>query len=341
MYELGIILLLIAIYIFGYYYVVHGRLSCEYTGIRVDADVCRVVKTGIFEKNVLFNPSMTSTKDGHLVVVHRYTPGHQIGACVAYIEDRDHEEEFEINGIKYRRRAYIGWGFNPSEPLYVPTNVFPWQWENGIWKQGEDIRLISPNECLTVFPYVFENRLLSRLVRCEIIRDVKSKKLTLGSIKIISPYGESHKNWVYLAPKLYLTNAFPRWIVRRESGEIVMDVDKGTILRKLNIKISSHIHLGGCSCKWSEDTMIVAMHTVRPYRNILCEISSKTYNPLRISHPLQLSDSRNTFIENVTGLAHHKGKLYLSWGYEDRESRFTILSRDKVRSLLSIDVSDL
>lgn len=328
----------IVVYVLGYYYIVHGRFTSGYTGVDVGVKPCKVISNNIFDKNALFNPSMV-VKGGRLVTIHRHTPGHQLGAAAAYIEDG--ESGFEVNGIRYRQRACIGWGFNPYEPVYVPVNIFPWQWENGIWKQGEDIRLISPTECIVVFPYRFEARLMSRLVRCGIMRDTNSKKLILQPIKILSPHGESHKNWVCVSPQTYLTDALPRWTVNREDGVRVVDLDTSVIMRKLNIKISPHIHLGGCACQWTPCTLIIAMHTTRPYRNLLCEISSKTFKPVRFSHPLQLSESRETFIENVTGLAHHKSKLYLSWGYEDRESRFTILSRERVEKLLCIHVGDI
>jgi hypothetical protein len=336
--EFAIVITGMALYILVYYYFVHGRLKCDYLGVDVGVRACKIVKKSIFDRNAIFNPSMT-TRGGRLVTIHRHTPGHQLGAAVSYICPE--ENGFEMNGIKYRERAVIGWGFNPSEPVFVPINIFPWQWENGIWKQGEDIRLISPTECIAVFPYRFENNLMSRLVRCRLTRAATTKKMILEPIKILSPYGESHKNWVCLSPQTYLTNAFPRWEVREESGREILNLDMRKIFGKFNIKISPKIHLGGCACQWVGERMIVVMHTVRPYRNILCEISSKTFKPLRFSHPLQLSESRNTFIENVTGVAHHKSSLYLSWGYEDQQSRFTILPREGVEKLLCIDVRDL
>jgi hypothetical protein len=336
--EFIVFLVGIVVYVVIYYYLVHGRLKCEYMGVEVGESPCKIVRKSIFDRNAIFNPSMV-TRGGRLVTIHRHTPGHQLGAAISYISPE--ENGFEVNGIKYRERAVIGWGFNPSESVYVPVNIFPWQWENGIWKQGEDIRLISPTECTAVFPYIFEGKLMSRLVRCRIIRDTTTKKLILEPIKLLSPYGESHKNWVCLRPQIYLTSAFPRWEVREESGEEILKLDMRKILGKLNIKMSHAIHLGGCSCMWNEDRMIVVMHTVRPYRNILCEICSRTYKPLRFSHTLQLSESRGTFIENVTGVCNHKSKLYLSWGYEDQESRFTILTKDGVEKLLCIDVSDI
>lgn len=336
--ELILVVVGIIIYILGYHYIVHGRFSCNHTGISVNVKPCKIVMNNIFDKNALFNPSMT-VKGDRLVTIHRHTPGHQLGAAVAYLDDG--ENGFEVNGIKYRERACIGWGFNPSEPVFVPIDIFPWQWENGIWKQGEDIRLISPTECITVFPYMIRGKLMSRLVRCRIIRDTTSKKLILEPVKILSPYGESHKNWVCLSPRTYLTDAFPRWVVRGEDDNVIIDIDTKLILRKLDIKISPTIHLGGCVCQWSSGTMIIAMHTTRPYRNILCEISSISFKPVRFTHPLQLSESRETFIENVTGLAHHKSKLYIGWGYEDRQSRFTILSREKVEKLLCVYVGEM
>jgi hypothetical protein len=363
-------------YLYIYQHVVHHSKSkavpsCQ--ALSSSYEGCKVMTLSSPSKFVgltraIFNPSVYVTPRESTVIIARYTPGHQLTAGLAYLppgteDDLDLDLGFSLpeNGLRFLPRAilYRG-GLRDPELVYVPVNLFPWQEETSIWKQGEDLRLfkVKGRDNLVALGVLLDNKHSSRLA----IGEISTRRETLCWIPriLLNGPGESDKNWTLLkqsSGELYfLTHAFPRWrvvAVHYQTGVLreVMNVDTSRVIRAMDIRISNYgasytrdvlgaLHLGGGeAARFRPGTKLLALHTHRPYRTVFCEVSSETLLPLRLSTPLAVRDNAR-FIEIVTSVSElDEERIILGVGVEDCAAEIIVHRKSVIDKTLKINVT--
>jgi hypothetical protein len=321
----------------------------------------------------LFNPSISMGGRGNFMAIVRFTPGHQITAGAAYFfpgreddidmdygffADCPHRVRFLPRAILYQNSSKEG------EPVYVPVNMYPWQTETRIWKQGEDIRLINgPEGEILGMGVLLEARTGGTGV---------CSRLALGGFKrlsdnlcwiprmLLNARGESDKNWTLLKRNnrdlYFLTTAFPCWrivVVNFDERTVrpAFHADTSKIARAMDVRISNHgkhyerdvlgaLHLGGGeAAEFLEGKKLLAFHTHRPYRTVFCEIDPGTLLPTRLSFPVSVG-KEGRGIELVTSVSElDETRLLLGVGVEDSSAEIIVHRKRTIDKILKINVA--
>jgi hypothetical protein len=363
---LGVVLL----YLYVYQYIIHhvkfkyaptvSKLTKPCTRLRLQQPS---TYTSILR--AVFNPSAWVGGSQGMKVIARYTPGHQLTAGLSFLacDDLDLDYGFRSKtGVIFKPRALI-YGSKGVELVYVPVNGYRWQGESAIWKQGEDIRLITgPNNTLMGMGVLVEfndrgGGVSSRLGLGE-FKYTSGKLCWLPTI-LLNKAGESDKNWTVIKREgselFFLTDAFPRWRVVAvdcisKTIRETMDIDTSQIIKAMDIRISNYgrrdkdmleaLHLGGGEAgRFIGGRLLIALHTHRPYRTVFCEIDSRTMTPTRLSFPSAVTkEGAESFIELVTSVSELDDEhIILGVGLEDATAEIVVHKKSSIDKILKIE----
>lgn len=333
-----ILLITVSLYTFIYHWVVqkrHKNTIYQFPKLKTEA-LNKTISNPFLSRLAIFNPTLENEFKERTRFICRYTPGHQIGAAFNYLSSYPYPEiegfNNQFKGVRFQVRAITGFmnrdlETTEFENIYFPINYYEWQVETVLWLQGEDIRFVngSSSTVITVLPGKNNS---TRLALMNLVRDPVTAKLFLLPKKLISPPHQINKNWIAVDERTFIKSISPKWVVNEEEFEI-------DIHRKLDLRISNwgrslhdeNLHLGGCMCRFTENSYLIAAHTHRPYRTVFIEISSTyPFLPIRFGLPVRLTEDDETYIENVTSLSRMgEDHVLIGMGLEDSCSKFIVI----------------
>jgi len=286
----------------------------------------------------IFNPSLIF--DPHLDCWHmfcRYTRGRRLLQCllqylleddIVYIDKRSYRAS-----ILYIR---LNSDFQPIQeiPVYVETEPYPGAIPHDqLFWQGEDPRVFrDENNNLKIQATIHQSDGIIRLGQGS-LKTVDDK--LIWKIERVIRSETSEKNWSAIPlvkddSQLFLTHVSPVWRMATLSpGGVVTPVLETS---KYDIWFNKLRCTSSCQM-FTEKTMLTCLHTVHPYRTVLCEISCETLLPIRLSHPLEFKNS-NAYIEFASGFCIKDDKVYFGMGFNDTYSEVISLTKERVEGLL-------
>lgn len=333
------LIITLSLYTIIYHWVVqarHKNISFRFPRLKTEP-LTRVISESPFSRLAIFNPSLEPEFHNDRVrFIFRYTPGHQVGAAFNYISSYPYQEiegfNNEFKGVRFQVRAVTGFMNRKLETtdyeyIYFPVNYYEWQEETVLWLQGEDIKFVNGNSSRVISVLPGKNN-TTRLALMNLARDPITSKLCLLPVKILSPPRQRHKNWIGLNDNTFIKSISPKWSVNDEEFDV-------NIHRHLDLRISNggkaaynnNLHLGGCICRFTDKSYLIAAHSYRPYRTVFIEISdSYPHLPIRFGPLVQLTNDDETYIENVTSLTRmDDNHILVGMGLEDSCCKFVVI----------------
>lgn len=292
----------------------------------------------------VFNPSFifdSSKNVWHLVA--RFTRGRRLAQCIwQYVLDDD---LIQIDGREHRSTIMyyqLDRNFNVlhEERVFVETEPYPGATPiDQLFWQGEDPRIYrDENGKIKVQATVHQNDGVIKLAQGTL--KYKEDLLTWNINRIIqSPLSE--KNWGALplnhkGRQLFLDKVSPEWsvVTLDEKG------NKNQVLKTEKFaKWFGKLRCTSACRPFRDGTLLTCLHTVHPYRTILCELSCKTLLPLRISRPLEFK-TPDAYIEFPSGLEILDGNVFFGLGFNDTYFEIRKVPLVEVDNLLTITLSD-
>lgn len=285
----------------------------------------------------VFNPSLLFDGCWHLVA--RYTRGRRLAQCIWQLALED--DVVNIEGVEYRASMIYyqldcKFKIVNEVPVYVRTEPYPGARSlNSLWWQGEDPRFFKNEDGkLTVQATVHQTDGVIKLGHGTL--KYKQGHLTWEINRIIqTPL--SQKNWAAIplnhqGRQLFLDRVSPEWsVVTLDEKGVIQTVIKTNKFAKWFGKLRCTT---GCR-PFKPGTLLTCLHTANPYRTILCELSSTTLLPNRISKPLEFKYP-DAYIEFPSGLEILDGNVFIGLGFNDTHFEIRKLPIDVVDKLLSI-----
>jgi len=295
-----------------------------------------------FSRRSVFNPSMVyDAGQGRWYVFSRNTRGRRLlqWGWQQILEN----DVVRIQGREFRASIMLttlDGNFNPmaSEQIFVetkPRGVKPP--EDCLFWQGEDPRVFMNEGGRMRIQATVHDGGIRKLGQGNLVR--RGGLLTWNVQRIIqSPTHE--KNWSALPKQhrqsgrqIFLSHVYPQWrmVTLDEGGRIdnilVSSSDYQPWFKMLRCTSGCQPFLPG--------RLLTCLHTVHPYRTVLCEIDEETLLPTRISQPLEF-DHPDSYIEFCSGLTVLEGQVYFGIGLNDTHCEIRKFSIAFVNSLLTI-----
>lgn len=283
----------------------------------------------------VFNPSITF-HSGKWHVMTRYTRGRRFLQCMMqYVFDDD---IISIHGKEYRASIRY-FCFDPEfnllsdEPIFVETVPRPgFIPTDTLFWQGEDPRVYkNENNQLRIQATVHKGN-VRKLAQGGMIR---KEGILIWDIERIIQSSNHEKNWSAIPlshnhSQLFITHVYPQWRVGTLDGTGRFTT---LIQTKKYEKWFAKLRCTSCCCPFRSKTLLTCLHTVHPYRTVLCEIDSITLLPLRLSLPLEFYMDES-YIEFPSGLAVKDHMVYLGLGLNDTCCEIRRFSMEEVEKLL-------